>query len=351
MSRDKWKRFQDKETEKTTSYAEYFKTNLISHLTKEHDPNGEKNQPDNILREARSSIGTLSRIFDAFPFPVPSYEQMKEISKEPDGLRNHMQGILEDTLPLLLNKERTALNQTIIDAIGTDNYEALKNSVNGKEEKIAIQFVNAIFLSYGQRILDNTKNEAAKIEAFSSILSPIDTLAKQLTLEGLSEPSEKLSINTVTKMIAEFESLMKEAKDAGIQVTNASSISDSLLNANTWLDPDNEDLQAMPEELKIEKAHSSYDKAVDYFIKGAESTLANNQPVEPKEANWFKKVLRFITGNEKLWQNDDEKRFARQIEILPKLNALNKQINSALPVDKEANKSEPDAELQSKASI
>ncbi len=346
MSKNKWAILHSQHSEDKTSYVEYFKANLISHLTKEHDPDGEKNQPDNILKEARASIGTLSRIFDAFPFPVPSYEKMKAISQEPDGLRNHMQGILNEVLPLLLNEDRTALNQTIIDAIGTENYKALKNSVKGKEEQIAIQFVNSIFLSYGQRILDNINDKSMKVEAFSSILSPIDTLAKELTLEGLPEPTEKTTLTAMKKMIAEFDVLIKEAHDAGITITNADKISDSILNANTWLDSDDENLKFMPEDLKIEKARTGYDKAVDFFVKGLDSTLANNKPIQPEEAHWFKKILRFITGNEKLWQSDDEKRYSRQIELMPKLSALNKQLDS-LPEENIANKSDPEDENQS----
>lgn len=345
MPIDRWKKIHEENANPPLSYAEYFKNNLISHLTKENDPNGEKNQPDFILKQSKTEIGRLSRIFDAFAFPVPSLEQMKGICREPNGLRNHMQGLLEEVLPTLLNGDGTALNPAVIEAIGPDNYEDLKKAVNGDEEQIAKQFVDAIFVSYGQRILDNVKDEKLKLEAFSSILTPIEVLAKQATLKGLSKPDETADLSVMQNMINNFTALMEEAQQAGIKVENANPINSALETANEWLDPE------VPgdKETKIAKVKDCYDSAVNSFIKGVKETLENGI-VKPEEAGWFRKMLRFISGNEKLWQKDDEKRYDRQMEILPKIANLNSQLEKMAPTQDKNNESKSELENESAVS-
>lgn len=60
-----------------------------------------------------------------------------------------------------------------------------------------------------------------------------------------------------------------------------------------------------------------------------------DEPPKPKEVSWFKKFLRFITCNEKLLQNADEKahdRYEKQrdrlLTLIPKINKLNSQLMS-----------------------
>ncbi|CZG69840.1 TPA: hypothetical protein KKW55_003146 [Legionella pneumophila] len=80
MTKQKWKELHSSHhREKKDSYIEHFKEHLIEHLTKEHDPNGETNQPGKIIEASRSTTGKLSRIFDAYHFPAPNYEELNAI--------------------------------------------------------------------------------------------------------------------------------------------------------------------------------------------------------------------------------------------------------------------------------
>ncbi|MDP3268475.1 MAG: hypothetical protein Q8M40_05435 [Legionella sp.] len=332
MSNSKWENIHRAHTEQAevSKYSEYFKEHLIEHLTKEHDPNGEKNQPDTILKAGQSSIGNLSRIFDSFSCPVPSYEQMKEIYDK-KMLTEHMQEILNEVLPNLLNEDRTALHPTVINAIGND-YQLLKTK--GTEGEIAEQFVKAIFVSYAQKILDNTTDNAKKIEGFSSIFPAIEKLSQKATLNGLpkiSDPKDNKSLDEIHQMLIEFQDLIKQAKNTGINIPNVESILSNLETGIGWVDPNNDDVSGVPEDIRRDKGIGSYDKAVDSFVNG----LGNNiqmKPAQPEEANWFIKILRFITGNEQLLQSKDEKRYSRQMEIIPKINEFQKKLESTQSV-------------------
>ncbi|HAT1597815.1 TPA: hypothetical protein I8Y58_003098, partial [Legionella pneumophila] len=88
----------------------------------------------------------------------------------------------------------------------------------------------------------------------------------------------------------------------------------------------------LPKETKIYKAIENYDNAIESFITGVQETL-KTKPPKPEEVHWFKRFLRFITGNEKLLQNADEKRYDHQIKVLSGINDLNEKLNS-LPQEK-----------------
>ncbi|HFE6145862.1 TPA: hypothetical protein ACF9VZ_003172, partial [Legionella pneumophila] len=79
---------------------------------------------------------------------------------------------------------------------------------------------------------------------------------------------------------------------------------------------------------KICKARENYDKAINFFITGVSDILKKDEIPKPKEVSWFKKFLRFITSNEKLLQNADEKRYDQQFKVLSKIKDLNKKLNS-----------------------
>ncbi|MFA1396406.1 hypothetical protein SCO06_14385 [Legionella pneumophila serogroup 6] len=133
--------------EKRDSFIEFFNTHLFEHLKKEHDPNGNANQPSKIIKDAQSSIGALSRIFDEFDFPAPNYKELNAIHQKPNGLREHMQENLNGIIPVLLNEDRTALHPMVIEAIGRDNYEAILKKTQCNEQQIALQFLQAAIAS------------------------------------------------------------------------------------------------------------------------------------------------------------------------------------------------------------
>ncbi|HAT7800243.1 TPA: hypothetical protein JAZ24_11870, partial [Legionella pneumophila] len=101
---------------------------------------------------------------------------------------------------------------------------------------------------------------------------------------------------------------------------------------------DHKDYMDESEEVKNAKGLESYNKAVDFVIRGITDSLADKPP-EPKEVSWFKKFLRFITCNEKLLQNADEKahekaqdRYEKQrdrlLTLIPKIINLDSKLKS-----------------------
>lgn len=352
MSKQKWKSLHAfHHQEKEVSYVEYFKEHLIEHLTKEHDPHGESNQPGKVIEASRNTIGELSRIFDAYNFPAPNYEELKVINQKPNGLREHMQENLNGVIPVLLNEERTALHPKVIDAIGRENYEAILKSAQGDEKEVALQFVKAVVISYGQRMIDNTNDAKLKKEAFESILPALDKLASEVTLKGLPEQSKKTNPINTLKMSQELLELLDEAEKAEITIPNSRLMRDKLGVVCDLMDPNNEEYNMLPKETKTQKAMDNYDIAVDSFINGVQKALAT-EPPKPKEVSWFKQFLRLITGNEKLLQNTDEKRYDRQMKVLSGINDLNKKLNS-LPEENELKdiSSKPEQTLDQKDEI
>ncbi|HEN5677349.1 TPA: hypothetical protein U6359_003050, partial [Legionella pneumophila] len=150
--------------------------------------------------------------------------------------------------------------------------------------------------------------------------------------QGLPEQSKKSNPLDILKMSQDLLKLLDGANTAGITIPNRNIMRDKLQTVSDLMDPDNESYNMLPEETKIYKAIENYDKAIESFITGVQETLATKPP-EPEEVHWFKKFLRFITGNEKLLQNADEKRYDQQIKVLSDISDLNKKLNS-LPQEK-----------------
>ena len=286
----KWDEFhkahQEQSKESQRAYVEYFKEHLVAHLSKAPDPDGETNQPSKIIQDAKGAIGALSRIFDAFDFPVPTYQEIQAISQKPNGLRKHMQENLNELLPFLLNKDRTALSQEVRDAIGEKNYNEMRNT----EQEIAMQFVKAIVTSYGQRMLDKfTKSELHKTEDpeqieqneklatnfFAEIMTPMGDLANKVTLMGLPEKTKQMNSSELQEIINTFKGLLLEAKTAQIPIPKINIIIGNLETASGWMDTTNEECSMMPEALRISKAIGEYDKAVNLFVNEAEKVLSS----------------------------------------------------------------------------
>ncbi|HAT9730914.1 TPA: hypothetical protein JBD73_11490 [Legionella pneumophila subsp. pneumophila] len=302
--------------EKRDSYIEFFNTHLFEHLKKEHDPNGNANQPSKIIKDAQSSIGALSRIFDEYDCPTPNYEEINTIYQKPNGLREHIQENLKGILPVLLNEDRTALRPDVIEAIGQDNYVEILKNAQGDEREIAKQFVQAVILGYGQRIYENTDDENLKDNLFNTVMPALGELANEVTLKGLPEQSKETNLADIQKMSEDLLKLLDEANTAGIEIPNEDKMRNNLDCALVAIN-----IQSKPKAIK------DYDQAINYFITGVKETLAT-EPPKPEEVHWFKKFLRFITGNEKLLQNADEKRYDQQFNVLSKIKDLENKLNS-----------------------
>ncbi|CZH10896.1 TPA: hypothetical protein ACG3NF_000767 [Legionella pneumophila] len=327
--------------EKRDSFIEFFNTHLFEHLKKEHDPNGNANQPSKIIKDAQSSIGALSRIFDEYDCPTPNYEEINTIYQKPNGLREHIQENLKGILPVLLNEDRTALHPTVIDAIGPDNYKEILKNAQGDEQAIAEQFVQAVISGYGQRILQNTDDNDLKLKLYTSVLPALEMLNKEVTLQGLPEQSKPIPAVILTNISSDFINLLEAAEKDGIKsklFENAKSELDSVVARFNDKHEDHKDYMDESEEVKNAKGLESYNKAVDFVIRGITDSLADKPP-EPKEVSWFKKFLRFITCNEKLLQNADEKahekaqdRYEKQrdrlLTLIPKIINLDSKLKS-----------------------
>ncbi|HAT1971990.1 TPA: hypothetical protein I8Y81_002248 [Legionella pneumophila] len=317
--------------EESDSYIEYFKEHLIEHLTKEYDP-GVQNRPSDLIMKAQGGIGALSRIFDAYRFPVPNYEELNAIYQKPNGLRKHMQENLNGIIEVLLNGDRTELHPEVIKAIGQDNYTAILNKTKCNKQQIALQFLQAAITGYGQRMIDNTDDSNLKDKAYISIMPALQKLASEVTLQGLPEQSKETNPLDILKMSQDLLKLLEEANTAGITIPNHSTMREKFQTVSDLMDPNNEEYNILPKETKIYKAIENYDNAIESFITGVQETL-KTKPPKPEEVHWFKRFLRFITGNEKLLQNADEKRYDHQIKVLSGINDLNEKLNS-LPQEK-----------------
>ncbi|HAU4087013.1 TPA: hypothetical protein F7Z44_16420, partial [Legionella pneumophila] len=141
-------------------------------------------------------------------------------------------------------------------------------------------------------------------------------LANEVTLKGLPEQSKETNLADIQKMSEDLLKLLDEANTAGIEIPNEDKMRNYLDCALEAIN-----IQSKPKAIK------DYDQAINYFITGVKETLATKPP-KPEEVHWFKKFLRFITGNEKLLQNADEKRYDQQIKVLSGISDLNKKLNS-----------------------
>lgn len=188
-------------------------------------------------------------------------------------------------------------------------------------------------------MLDNTDDSSLKNTAFISIMPALEKLASEVTLNGLPKQAKEINPLDILKMSQDLLKLIDEANTAGITIPNSSTMRDKLTTVSDSMDPQNESYNQLPEETKIQKAIENYDRAIENFITGVQETL-KTEPPKPEEVHWFKKFLRFITGNEKLLQNADEKRYDQQIKVLSDISDLNKKLNS-LPQEKNIS-SEPE---------
>ncbi len=310
----------------------FFDENLIDHLEKPHDPKGKTNQPFSVILGAKNTIGTLSRIFDEFSFPVPAYEQMKKISEKPNGLRIYLGRILDALRPVLLNKDNTALDPFIIEAIGAENYEDLQQKGEVSEKKIATKFLEAVLVAYGQRVIDKIAedikdNEEEKnrqqVEAFESITPDIATLANEVTLEGLPQLKEKRIaenaaplIDKLALLLEDFASLMSESGSSAPGDIH-DRVEAKLMKASSSL-----------EKGAIETAYKEYNDACLALIDGAKTCASQVSELKKPEVNWLIKALRWISKhifgreNERLFQTKSERLYDKQIQQLTEVNSL-----------------------------
>lgn len=319
---NKWHSIHDKSN--PPLFAGYFKTNLINFLEQAHDPLGEKNQPKVIINDSKNTLSKLTRLFDAYKFPVPTFEQLKEINKSPHGLRDYMQDNLKELLPALLNQEKNALHPDIIKAIGQTDYDLIKANANGNESAIAIEILKGVFAGFGQRVMDNTTDPALKLELFGGITRTLTNLGDFVTLNGLPPPKKAVDYFKMSNTLLD---LLDEAKKRQISIPGIETIEAKLILVNEISTPGHEDYESLPEETKKGMAESNYDQAIEVFKQNLKTTVETNV-FKPPEVSWWKQALRAIFRNETLLLSDDEKRYA----VYQELRQLDTELNKPSPI-------------------
>ncbi|MFA1396405.1 hypothetical protein SCO06_14390 [Legionella pneumophila serogroup 6] len=168
-------------------------------------------------------------------------------------------------------------------------------------------------------------------------MKDFELFAKEVTLQGLPNQSKPIPSSAWKDNSKDFINLLEAAEEDGIKSHLFEKAKNELDNVVARFDDKHEDhgrYSKQSEAVKNNEGLESYNKAVDFVIKGIEDSLAKKPP-EPKEVSWFKKVLRFITRNEKLLQNADEKahdRFEKQLDrqltLIPKIINLDSKLKS-----------------------
>lgn len=259
-----------------SEYLKFFKAHLNSFLNGETPPGNETNTPHHVITNAISNIGTLSRIFDAFDFPVPSYDEMLPLLEKPNGLREHIDDNLKVVLPVLLNKDRNALNPEVIAAI-MENPD-LQN-INGYEDffkntdqnQIAKKFVEAVIVSYGQKIIDRMKNEGKsrdeQVLANEKLLTPLWSLSNEVTLNGLPACTA-MSTALLNSMLDQVYDIVRENlnQDEIIEQDKNTSANAAVRKKAQVLQSIQENARGFYDVKKYDKAMERYNALINKFM-------------------------------------------------------------------------------------
>jgi hypothetical protein len=286
----------------------YFKENILEHLKRPYDSDGEANQPAKILEDAKSTTGKLSRIFDAFDYPVLSIDAIKELALDPESLREFMETHLKNILPTLLNEESTALNDDLIEAIGTERYAAIVKGAGGDAKKVALQFVKAFIVSYGQRFIDNPVNGDDTIYIFTNISPLLTQFANSVTLDGTISPPKTYTLDELKTLVSELDELLKESSELDIPIGNKAAIDSHLLTANRWL---SDDMASISELTRIPKLTECIDGAKALLHQ--DLLLFKEATPSPPQVSWLVRMIRnvfsSIPGSNKWMQSQQERRY------------------------------------------
>ena len=97
---------------------------------------------------------------------------------------------------------------------------------------------------------------------------------------------------------------MKQAEDFHIQ--RARNINGSLIGALDWINPDNEDVSLMPDDVKYDKAIESYHKAVAFFMEEMQETTREQLP-DGTKPNSMDELQKRLTYFQKIITQAEEK--------------------------------------------
>jgi hypothetical protein len=149
-------------------FVKEFKAGIIDHLKKEYRDDAGQNQPKKIIDEAISQgAGKLSRLFDTFKVSTFDRESFNQGLQQAGSIESYMRPILNELASELLNEDKSALNVTVIEAIGIDKYAQLtggqvieklvvagpkQSDFNARESEIARIVMSAVIVNYAQGV-------------------------------------------------------------------------------------------------------------------------------------------------------------------------------------------------------
>ncbi|MCW8397965.1 hypothetical protein OQJ26_04065 [Legionella sp. PATHC038] len=180
-------------------YLYAFKEQFIKHLKKDPEPNKE-NQPKNIVKEAKDTIGKLSRLFDALELPIVDRASFNKRIEKAGSTMAYMRPILNETAKMLLNKERTRLHDDVIAAIGIDNY---KDIVNGVVVDGRVQAKPGEEKTFAEKEADVARNVMASIVTSYSLLLQDYNLS----------PEERKCYENNRRLFDQFSALKEKIKE------------------------------------------------------------------------------------------------------------------------------------------
>ncbi|MBL7480178.1 hypothetical protein [Legionella bononiensis] len=218
------------------AYTEAFKNNFIAHLKNTNFAPGTENQPRELIEQAKGNIAKLSRIFDQLPLPVLDDTSFRQAISEAGNIDAFMRPILNDITQVLLNPDKTRVQDNVIAAIGTKDYaEIVGGEVNadgkvvpksGDEERFAQEeaevarlMTASIIVSYSLRVSDYVLSDEAKAmqkqcdDLFQAGNRLKSTLASQ-QLEGLRIDPVTFDPKAADMLIKTHESAIQSDTDS-----------------------------------------------------------------------------------------------------------------------------------------
>ncbi|MBI2785954.1 MAG: hypothetical protein HYX60_06485, partial [Legionella longbeachae] len=251
-------------------FTEYFQTNIEQHLSTKDEEIIEKTgqTPEKAIHEAISTgEGAFSRVLDMLQVPVPKYEDLLRYINEKGSLSTYIQSLIEPLLPIVLNEEKTALSDKLIQAINknnSENYQEMLKKIGGSE-KIAVAFIKAMVSGYGQQLSDMVlKTPGIVANAwYENESKEIGFLAlKHITLDGIKKsaqgalPDKKTLETNIDELRKIFSSLFKESGN------NNNLVRRKIDNC----------IDGLKEQVSITLPLASYLNAIEEVLKGDDFT-------------------------------------------------------------------------------
>ncbi|CDZ77355.1 hypothetical protein BN59_01638 [Legionella massiliensis] len=362
----KWKIFYNQNAQSKTSagkaIASCLNTGLAVYLTtKKTEKSIQENHPQDLLLQAKDSLGKLSRIFEQMHWPIPAYEKISaEVTQI--GLRAYTESLLDDILPILLDESGSKLNRKVINAINFAGQGLVPpiNNLYGEyckrnfEEEIANQFVQAIIVSFTQKVLDvekaksiklmNTEiakltsklhddteavvsespSEEEKTERLSQLANayqeavrneedadrdrqtrfheqfntPMEALAKLTSIQGIQPTLDIDNMKQAKRFVKAFDQLVVHAETVGIEIPGLVEAQGALLEARELIADSEGFFAMMDDKPKVSKITQGLLGAANRIIDAMDATLDFRLPSPVENSLWQRFLNLFITTKE-----------------------------------------------------